>query len=387
MDKYSETAGRESLHLFVKDNQGLLSASEILSREKVIGVDVESDSMFHYKEKVCLIQISSPETNILIDTLSIKDLKPLSHIFSDPEIRKVFHGADYDIRSLFRDFGIEVNSLFDTQIAARFLGIPQTGLSYCLESKFGISMEKKYQKKDWSRRPLPGEMLQYAVKDTCYLMPLALLFEKELREKKRYSWFEEECELLSKVRPSPPRNEPLFLRFKGASKLDPRKLAILDDMLKWREELAARRDIPPFKILGNLQIMEILEKRPIDIEGLDILSLRQVSQLGKSILKIVQTAMEIPDDKLPVFPKTKKQNLSAMALKKISALREWREGFGGKTGLDPSIICPNSLIQEIVLLNPRTAEELKGLDGIRKWQINLFGEEVCALLNSIPRSN
>jgi len=386
MDKYSETDKKESLHIVVKNRSDLFRASEILAREKVIGVDLESDSMFHYKEKVCLIQISVPDQNILIDTLSIRDLKPLLPVFSDPDIRKVFHGADYDIRSLFRDFNIEINSLFDTQIAARLLGIAQTSLSYSLESRFGISMEKKYQKSDWSKRPLSREMLQYAVKDTYYLIHLARMLEKELREKERFSWFEEECELLSKVRPALPKDEPLFFRFKGAAKLDHRSLAVLDEILKWREDLALRRDIPPFKIIGNPQIMEIVNTKPIEIGGLDGLSPKQVSILGSSILKKIQIAMEIPENKLPVFPKEKRQKLSVMVLRKINALKEWRERHGKKIGLDPSIICPNSLIQAIALMNPCSPEQLKGLSEIKKWQINLFGEEICALLTSISHA-
>jgi ribonuclease D len=383
MDNNSAALNKESLHLFVKDRSDLLKASEILSKEKVIGVDVESDSMFHYKEKVCLIQISTPEMNMLIDALSINDLNPLLPVFADPQIRKIFHGADYDIRSLYRDFGVEVNSLFDTQIAARLLGIAQTGLSFSLETRFGITMEKKYQKKDWSQRPLSKEMLQYAVKDTCYLIPLAQGLEKELREKERWPWFQEECGLLTKVRPSPPRTEPLFLKFKGAAKLDPRSLAVLDEILKWREKMAVNKDVPPFKILGNAQIIEIVGKKPAEIEGLDVLSQRQMEILGRSILMRIQAAMKIPDDNLPAFPKEKRQKLSPVALRKINTLREWRDKHGKKLGLDPSIICTNSLIQAMSLINPCSLQELMGLAEIRKWQINLFGEEVCTLLNSV----
>jgi ribonuclease D len=383
MDNHSAVLNKESLNLFVKDHPDLLRASEILSREKVISVDVESDSMFHYREKVCLIQISTPEMNMLIDTLSINDLNPLLPVFADPEIRKIFHGADYDIRSLYRDFGVEVNSLFDTQIAARLLGIAQTGLSYSIETRFGITMEKKYQKKDWSQRPLSKEMLEYAVKDTCYLIPLAHGLEKELREKERFSWFQEECEMLTKVRPSPPRTEPLFLKFKGAAKLDPRSLAVLDEILKLREELAVKKDVPPFKILGNTQIIEIVDKKPSEIEGLDVLSQRQFEILGRAILMSIQAAMKIPDNKLPAFPKEKRQKLDPVAVRKINILRDWRDKQGKKLGLDPSIICTNSLIQAMSLINTCSLQELNGLNEIKKWQINLYGEEVCKLLNSV----
>jgi ribonuclease D len=373
----------ESELLFIKDNSGLLNASSILSGAEIVAVDVESDSMFHYKEKVCLIQISVSGVNMLIDTLSVKDLSPLKPAFSNPAIRKVFHGADYDIRSLHRDFGIEVNSLFDTQVAARFLGMPQTGLSYCIESLFGIVLEKKYQKKDWSVRPLPKEMIQYAVKDTLYLIRLAQILEKNLISNGRIPWVEEECALLSRVRSLPAGIDPLYLKFKGASKLDPRSLAVLDEILKWREAAALKKDVPPFKILGNHQVLELTEKKPVDIEGLECLSPKQANRFGKSILEAIQTALKTSNNKVTVFPKIKKLKQGAAVLKKVHLLKEWRDRYGKELGLDPSIICPNSLIQSVAKTDTCTNETLKGLTEVRKWQRDLFGEEICVLMNSV----
>jgi ribonuclease D len=383
MDKCIKPCGNELPYRYIKDSADLQVVAKALLETKVIGVDLESDSMFHYKEKVCLMQISIPGANILVDTLSVKDISLLLPIFSAPAIRKIFHGADYDIRSLSRDFGIEVNSLFDTQIAARFLGMPQTGLSSCLENLFGVSMEKKYQKKDWSVRPLPEEMLQYAVNDTYYLIPFAEKLETELKAKGRLSWVEEECELLSRVRPSSAGTDPLYLKFKGASKLDPRSLAVLDEILKWRDASAVKKDVPPFKILGNHQILELVEKKPVKNEDLDCLSPKQAGRFGRSILDAIQVALAIPDAELPVFPREKRPRQSATVTKKTNALKEWRERYGKVIGLDPSIICPNSLIQAVAVINACTIEELNRLTEIRKWQINLFGEEVCALINSI----
>jgi len=381
----SKDNNRDTLScMFVNNNIDLLRASEVLAKEGIMGVDLESDSMFHYKEKVCLIQISVPDLNILIDTLSVRDLSPLFAIFSNSEIRKIFHGSDYDIRSLFRDFKIEVNSLFDTQIAAKLLGMPQTGLSSILENRFGVSLEKKFQKSDWSRRPISIEMLQYAIQDTYYLIQLSNMLEKELKEKGRFSWFEEECSLLSRVRFSSPRQEPLYSRFKGASKIAPRDLAIIDEILKWREELALRKDIPPFKIISNQQILEIACKKPADLEGLEVLSKKQIASIGKSVLKMIKSATDIPEDRLPVYPREKRQKNSAATLKKINALKQWRDGYGKKAGLDPSVICPNALIKAVALLDPCSLENLKELIEIRKWQMELFGEEICGLITSIP---
>jgi len=183
-----------------------------------IGVDLEGDSMFHYQEKVCLFQIATSSLNFVVDPLAVKDLSSLAPVFADDRVRKIFHGADYDIRSLYRDFAIEVRSLFDTQIAARFLGMKETGLASLLQDKFGVESDKRYQKKDWSRRPLPDPMLEYAVQDICYLLPLARTLRDELAEKDLLFCVEEECGLLAEVRPQPNKTKPFFLHFKGASR-------------------------------------------------------------------------------------------------------------------------------------------------------------------------
>ena len=214
-------------YVWVETNRDLSRLALSLEKEPAIGVDLEADSMFHYKERVCLLQISTADQNVLLDPLALKDISPLKSVFAEPRIRKVIHGSDYDIRSLKRDFGIVVRALFDTHIAARFLGYRETGLANLLKDKFGLNIEKKYQKKDWSKRPLPTGMLDYAAQDASHLLPLSRILEKELRAKKRILWVEEECEIQSRVGPAANDRKPMFLKFKGAGKLDPRSLGSL----------------------------------------------------------------------------------------------------------------------------------------------------------------
>lgn len=373
-------------YLLVKDRSNLSRIAARLERETAIGVDLEADSMFHYQEKVCLIQISTPLQDILVDPLSLDDLSPLSPVFGDPNIRKVFHGADYDIRSLYRDFDIEVNSLFDTQIAARFLGIRETGLAHLLKENLGVLVEKKYQKKDWSERPLPAAMRAYAVQDTCHLLPLSRILEKELRVKGRLFCVEEECELLSKVRPAPPDANPLFLRFKGASRLDPRDLAVLESIMQLRDDTARRRDLPPFKILGNAQIMEIVERKPVterDLRRIKGLSARQVRMLGRSILKKIDESTKLPENELPAFPRNTEERIGAKVLKKVKALREWRGQRAKEMGNDPSLVCTNNQIHSLALAHPKKLKDLEDIDTIKAWQRRLFGSEICHILKGI----
>jgi len=371
----------------VKKHSELSRICAVLEREKAIGVDLEADSMFHYQEKVCLIQISTPLQNILIDPLLTGDLSLLKPLFADTHIRKVFHGADYDIRSLYRDFNIEVNSLFDTQIAARFLGITETGLASLLKKNFGISVEKKYQKRDWSKRPLTEAMLAYAVQDTSHLLSLSRILEKELRTKERLSWVDEECKLLSRVRSIPTDNNPLFLKFKRARRLDPLGLAVLDSILQFRKDIAIQRDRPLFKVLGNAPIMDIAKKKPLtkkDLEQVDGLSARQIKTMGSNILKRIDETMRLSKEQLPVFPPNRGPHISNKSSGKVKALREWREQRAKGLGLDPSLVCTNAQIQTLANAHPKNQKQLKGVNEIKLWQKKVFGKEICAIFKSTP---
>ncbi|MBW1842045.1 MAG: ribonuclease D, partial [Deltaproteobacteria bacterium] len=229
-----------------------------LKRETVIACDLEADSMYHYQEKVCLLQIATENLTAVVDPLAVQNMAPLKQLFQNPKIRKIFHGADYDVRSLYRDFRIEINNLFDTELACRFLGMRSTGLEPVLKKMFGVKLDKKFQKRDWSQRPLPDNMLRYAAGDTIYLVDLSKILIQKLEEKGRLTWVTEECDILSRVRPAPPDNGPLYLRFKGAGRISRRNLAVLEGLLGFRKHLAQKRDKPLFKIIGNEALMKIV---------------------------------------------------------------------------------------------------------------------------------
>ncbi|MBN2246758.1 MAG: HRDC domain-containing protein, partial [Candidatus Aminicenantes bacterium] len=361
----------------------LETEANALLNENEIGVDLESDSLFHYKEKICLLQISTDEKNLLIDPLAIKDLSPLAQVFSSKDIRKILHGSDYDIRSLYRDFKIEVCSLFDTQIAARILGSNETGLASLLSEHFNINLEKKYQKRDWSKRPISDSMLTYGVYDTCYLIPLSRILENQLTEKNRIKWFEEECELLTRVRFNQGNEEPLFLKFKGARKLAPRNLAVLEAILNLREELAMKKDRPPFKVLRNDQILKIATERPSGLNELRYLSEGQVKKMGRMILEKIEEALKIPEKELPGYPKPELKPAEPELNKNIKALKDWRSKTAVKLELDPSLLCTNAQIQSLVQACPEDVSRLRKMDILKNWQVNLFGKEVCRLFRDM----
>ena len=368
---------------YIRNFSSLEREARALLDEKSIGVDLESDSLFHYTEKICLIQISTNRKNLLIDPLAIKDLSPLEPVFSSRDIRKILHGSDYDIRSLHRDFKIEVRSLFDTQIAARILGSNETGLASLLKEHFNINLEKKYQKRDWSKRPLPEPMMVYGVYDTCYLIPLSRILEERLNAKNRFTWFEEECEILSKVRFAPAGEDPLFLKFKGARKLSPRNLAILEAVLKMREELAMNKDRPSFKILRNDQILSIATEQPSKLSELGYLSEGQMKKMGRIILSRIEEALEIPERDLPRYPKSETKPISRELNKNIKMLKDWRSKTADKLDLDPSLLCTNTQIQLLVQLCPGDVTRLRKTGILKKWQVKLYGKEVCRIFREM----
>ncbi len=347
----------------VTSQPDLKKALKGIESEKRVGFDLEADSMYHFSEKVCLLQVASKNTAFVIDTVKLRDLSLLKPLFLRKDTIKIFHGADYDVRSLFRDFGIEIKNLFDTELASRFLGIKETGLEAVLRDRFNVKLEKKYQKKDWSERPLSEDMLNYALNDVRYLIPLSEILEKELEDMGRLSWVEEECEILCRVRSAADNGEPLFLKFKGAGKLSPRTLAVLEALLGFRRETAQQKDRPLFKIMGNNSILKLAETKPDSLKKImntDALSQRQLDIYGKDVIRVISKAVKIPENMLPAYPRKKIPVISQAASNRIEAIKTWRDKKAIKLNMDPGLLLNKSLINIIGVKNPDDAAGLRG---------------------------
>ena len=367
----------------IESSSQLIQFVSQIENETAIGVDVEADSMYHFKEKVCLIQMATANINVVIDPLVIKDLSALKPIFKRSDILKIFHGADYDVRSLYRDFKFKINNMFDTELASRFLGFPETGLDAVLKKKFAVTLDKKFQRKDWSRRPLPREMIAYAAEDARYLLPLAQDLTTELKDRGRFSWVHEECEILSKVRPNTNGADPLFVNFKGAGKLDPRSLAILEALLQCRREIARKKDRPLFRIIGARPLLDLAETKPTDMKQLEntrALSPKQVGMYGRLVLEAINSALTIPKNDLPVYPRHKAPRVPASAAERVKSLRNWRDSQAKKLSMDPSLILTKSLISTLAVQWPMKMSDLSRIKEIKKWQTREFGKEILKVL-------
>ncbi|MBU1180928.1 MAG: HRDC domain-containing protein [Proteobacteria bacterium] len=367
----------------IETTPDLKKALKGIESEKRVGFDLEADSMYHFSEKVCLLQVASKNTAFAIDTVKLRDLSVLKPLFIRKDVMKIFHGADYDVRSLFRDFGIEIKNLFDTELASRFLGIKETGLEAVLRNRFDLKLEKKYQKKDWSQRPLSADMLNYALNDVRHLVSLSEILEKELDDIGRLSWVEEECEILCRVRSSEDNGDPLFLKFKGAGKLKPETLAVLEALLRFRKEAAQKKDRPLFKIMGNNSILKLAETKPDSLKKImntDALSQRQLDIYGKDLVGVISKAVKIPENMLPVYPRKTAFYVSESAARRIEALKIWRDKKAVKLNIDPGLLLNKSLISTIGVQNPNDPAGLGAIKEMKNWQRREFGDEIIRAL-------
>lgn len=346
-------------------------ARELLSQPR-LAVDTESNSLHAYHEQVCLIQFSTPKTDYLLDPLDLVDLSPLAPLFADPKIEKVFHAVEYDIICLKRDFGFEIVNIFDTMQSARILGYTQVGLDALLGLKFGLQVDKRYQKADWAYRPLTQEMLNYARLDTHYLFQLRDQLQVELEAAGRWDLAREEFVRMAKLSGNSKLEVPSWHRVAGAHKLDSRQLAILKELCDWRGETAERLARPAFKVVDDRRLAAIALAKPErsdEFEG--ILTEYQRRRFGPELLRAVKRGQEAPpvSRPRPVRPKQ-------VFLYRSNALSQWRKQLGQKLHMESDIILPKGWMQAIAEQNPRSLEELAALMPDSPWRLENFGAEI-----------
>ncbi len=350
---------------------------EDLQRQPRFAVDTEANSLHAYREQVCLIQFSTPENDYILDPLALSDLNALAPIFANPAIEKVFHAAEYDLLGLKRDFGIEARSIFDTMQAARLLGYRQVGLDTILATRFGLQVNKHYQKVNWARRPLPWEWLNYACLDTHYLIPLREALYAELKACGRDALAQEEFARLARLRDSCASSPPLWQRLNGAQNLDERTLAILKELCLWREREARRLNRPVFKVLSEKTLLALARLAPQTHHVLEQAGLtrRQVRCFGDGILNAIRRGKENPpvSRSLPVRP-------SQAYLDRLERLRRWRQSVGKRLGLASDLVLPREYLCAIAERAPQSYDELAAIMQDSPWRLQHFGREILRLL-------
>jgi ribonuclease D len=359
-----------------------------LRRERAVAIDTEADSFFHYFDKVCLIQIAAKTGIYLVDPLALpeKGLEPLEPVLSDPSIRKVLHAAEYDLYVLQRYGGIRIRNLFDTMISAQLLGCRAVGLAALVQDHFGVELSKDQQRTDWSRRPLRHVQIEYAKSDVAYLIDLAAVLEKRLREKKRLKWAQEEfLALEDRIWTDREFDGTGYLKIKGAKKLSSRGLAVLREIYLMRDRRAREIDRPPFKVLGNGTMLDLAQRPPRSKralsgrKGVTDLVLRR---MGDDILASVRRGVEGPEHP-PLERRTPgkgRKRLDRRGEKLMEFLKKWRARQASDLELDPGVFCANAALEQIAATAPESIEELRPLETVKGWWVDAFGLQVVEAL-------
>jgi ribonuclease D len=351
-----------------------------------LAVDIEADSLYHYFEKVCLIQISTERATYILDPLAVRDIKELGPLLSDSSIEKVFHAASYDICCLRRDYGFSFSNLFDTHIAAQLLGYKLLGLSALMGEILGIHHSKRRQRDDWSHRPLESEQLEYAAMDTHFLLPLRDFLEQELRKKGRFSWAREEFETAASIeRPEREFDTEGFRRIKGSRELELQQQVVLRALYLLRDKAARILDVPPFKILNNSTLLDLVRRPPQSAREMfkrPGISYRVARKFSAEILRTIAEARRQDPLSLetPVRDNWKQPRRTAKL--RLDALRLWRQAKAKELGLHVGVVFPANLLENLAVTPPSSLEELAGLPGMRRWRVQEFGQEIIQLLRN-----
>ncbi len=356
---------------------------EVIARATATGqvaLDTEAASFHRYHDRVYLVQLTAAGETSVIDPLTVTSLAPLGALLADPAVEKVFHDADYDLRLLYHEYHFAAKRLFDTRIAAQLLGEPSIGLGALLQLYFGLTPDKRFQRADWSARPLTDGMLDYAAGDTSHLNELRGILRDKLIEKKRLAWAEEEFVILEGTRWDGGEVDPResFIRLKGARVLDRRGLALLRELYDWRETTSSQLDRASFRVMGNEVLLHLAANPVSTLEelgrvrgvGRDVAERR-----GAEVLAAIERGKAVPEGELPRFERGPRRPEADPAYElRLDRLKVRRNQLATELGLQPGVLCPNGTLEAIARAQPASVEAMAGLPGLREWQRRELGE-------------
>lgn len=370
--------------IWVDSDADLQETAARLSKATALAIDTEADSFYHYFHKCCLIQVSDGHEVWLIDSIALKDLKALAPALHESKARKVLHAAEQDVLYLRRDFGLEVQPLFDTMIAAQILGKRSVGLAGLLQEYFGVALDKGCQRDDWSRRPLTERQRAYAAEDVLHLIRLQHVLEADLETRGRLEWAREEFEHIARRAWAPrafDRDE--FWSIKGARDLEPAAAAALRELVAMRDERARAADVPPFRIVSDETLLALarrLPKAPADLDGLKGFTPLVRRRIGPLVLDAVARALAVPESELPRPPRGQGRRRTTAFRVRVERLRAWRRERAAELGLDPGVLFPQSTLDALA------DRGLAGLDGgdpipgLRRWRRAILSPDAARLL-------
>jgi ribonuclease D len=365
----------------------LAALADRLSTEPRVAFDLEANGFFSYPERVCLIQIGFDGVAFLVDPLAIDDMGPLGKVLADPKIEKILHSADYDVRSLDRDWGFRIDRLFDTSIAAAFVGMERLGLGTVAQELLGVELpkSKRLQRANWGLRPLTEEAINYAAGDVLHLMALRDVLGKRLAEKGRTEWVAEECTRLAGVRFNTSDPALAFLSVKGSKGLDGKALAVLQSLHAYRERQARRRDVPPFKVVSDAVLAALAEDPAQELAKVKGIGPYGRGGLAREVKDALAKGLRAQPVKRP--PRATGVRMTAAhrnrAKDRLTRLKAWRTAQGKALELDPALLWPAASLERLSRDNGNLDEEFASPE-VRRWQAREFGEPLRKFLADIP---
>ena len=349
-----------------------------LTAQPRIAVDTESNSLHAFRERVCLVQFSTPKKDYIVDPLILQDLSPLAPLFADKKIEKIFHAAEYDLICLRRDFGFEFASIFDTMQAARVLGYQFVGLDNLLQEKFTVKMDKRHQKADWGARPLSPAQIDYARFDTHFLFQLRDLLENELREKGRLDIALEDFVLACAVNGGKEKtNGSSWKRFASRKDITPRELTILSELCTCRDGIAEKLDRPAFKVVSDDMLLDIarsLPEKDVDLAGIG-LSPKQIHLWGREILTAAKRGMDAP-----LVKREQPKRPSDAVLRRIEKLKNWRKNLAREQAVESDIILPKLYLGMLAENPPKSLKDLEKVMSNSPTRFALYGTQIYRLI-------
>jgi ribonuclease D len=351
-----------------------------------LAIDMEADSLYHYFEKVCLIQISSDKDTYILDPLALNIIGDLAPLMSNPSVEKVFHAAGYDVFCLRRDYGFTFLNIFDTHIAAQLLGYEFLGLSALMEKLLGIHHSKRRQRDDWSRRPLAAEQLEYAAMDTHHLLRLRDALESELRQHGRMDWAQEEFEFAAAIeKASKEFDTEGFRRIKGNRELELQDQVVLRALYLFRDAAARKLDVPPFKFLNNSVLLDLAKRPPQSTQAMfdrSGVSYRVARKFGSDILDVIAEARQQNPSILDLPARSNGKPPNRAARSRMEILKQWRLEKSRDLKLHVGVVFPANLLENLAVTPPLDLDEFMNMPGMRRWRVREFGDEILQLLQN-----
>jgi ribonuclease D len=356
---------------------------QTIAGARELALDTEGASFHRFVDRVYLLQLSTRDVSAIIDPLPIAAPDALGRLVESPAVEKVFHDADYDLRLLRQDYGWAVRNVFDTRIAAQLVGLRAFGLAALLERYFGVKLDKQHQRADWSQRPLTPGMLDYAAQDTRWLLDLRDRLREELARLGRLAWAQEEFARLEHVRWEPEAPGDAYLRLKGARDLSRRELAVLREVTRWRDAVAAELDRATFRVVGNEALFTLARQQPTTREALGAVKGMPrgiLEHRAGEILDAVRRGLAVPDAELPRFPRAPRWDRDPDFDDRVSRVKAVRDATAQRLDLDPGVLCARDRLEAVARKNPATLEELAAMPELRRWQVDVLGEELVRAL-------